>query len=94
MSLHEVSGAKAMVRAEKLNGALYAINGILIIARLMAYENDRHERIAELLDIAELLPMLLRDSKDNTEFFRELLVGCSEQFPKTTLALQRFDGGF
>jgi hypothetical protein len=80
-----------MVRAEKLHKALYAINGILVIARLMAYEKDSYERIAEILDVAELLPMLLRDSKDNTEFFRQMLVGCSEQFPKTSFTLQHFD---
>jgi hypothetical protein len=80
-----------MIRPEKLAASLYALNGLLVSARTMAYKKEDHARVAELLDTAEILPMLIRDKEDKTDFFRSMLVECSQCFPETMFALQRFD---
>jgi hypothetical protein len=81
-----------MISGEKHNDALYALNGVLIHARTLAFEQAPHQKLAKVLDIAELLPMLFLERRDATESFRgqlEALVEIDEGF---TLALLRFDG--
>jgi hypothetical protein len=70
-----------MIRNEKRNQALRSLNKILIVARHMAREKIDHSRIEELLDAAELLPLLFLEEKDATEFYREILSGVASEFP-------------
>lgn len=81
-----------MVSEEKLKDSLYAINAVLVQARVMAFEQRPHETIARVLDEAELLPMLIARKDDRTDEFRshlEELVRVDEAFAQ---ALQRFEG--
>ncbi len=81
-----------MITNEKHDDALYALNGVLIHARILAFEQAPHQKLAEVLDIAELLPMLFLERRDATAFFRGLLEALIEIDKGFTLALQRFDG--
>jgi hypothetical protein len=83
-----------MIAEGKLNDALYALNAVLVQARLMAFEQKPHETIARVLDEAEILPMLITRKDDTTGEFRahlEELVRVDEAFAH---ALQRFDGHY
>jgi hypothetical protein len=53
-----------MVRTEKADQALQALHRVLIGARLMAYQEESHSRIADVLDWAELLPRYLAARDD------------------------------
>jgi len=81
-----------MIAKDKFTDALYALNAVLVQARTMSFERVTYETIVEVLDMAEVLPMLMARKEDTTEEFRrylEDLVRIDEGF---TYALQRFDG--
>jgi hypothetical protein len=80
-----------MVDAQKQKNALAAINAVLVLARALAYEGKSAE-VAEVLDVAEYLPMLMLEPRDRTADFRDHLVGLATKYPDFELALQRFDG--
>lgn len=81
-----------MISAEKQRNALHAINAVLVVARWLAYE-QRTDRIAEILDVAEFLPCLMLEPADRTDEFRQHLVGLERRMPGVGFAraLQRFD---
>lgn len=79
-----------MIADSKTRNALAAINAVLVLARSMAYEGKSNE-VASVLDVAEYLPMLMLESTDRTEAFREQLVGLAQSYPDFGLALTRFD---
>lgn len=79
-----------MVSQDKLKDALYALQGVLIHARKMAYERLDYNEIANLLDDAEILPFLLYTETDETHKFRSYLKHISEKY-KCGYVLQRFD---
>lgn len=80
-----------MVKPEKQEPALLAINAVLVLARAMAYEKAPHAAIADVLDSAEYLPMLLLEATDQTALFRATLDGLASRYPGFNLALQKFD---
>jgi len=79
-----------MVTRERERGALSAINAVLVLARSLAYEGKSAE-LADVLDIAEYLPVLMLESVDRTAEFREQLVGLATRRPQFALAVERFD---
>lgn len=79
-----------MISNAKENGALRAINAILFLCRSLAYETQQNQ-LADILDTAEYLPLLMLKDEDETETFRAQLVGLAEKYPSFALALQRFD---
>jgi len=78
-----------VIRPEKLENALYALQGLLVRARLVAYESNSRELVA-LLDCAEYLPSLIARSSDETIHFRSSLESVAEQYNCKNI-LQRFD---
>jgi hypothetical protein len=80
-----------MIQQNKARAALLAINAVLVRARYLAYKKEPLERIARILDIAELLPMLILRDEDMTHSFREHIAGLSQLDPGFKLALQKFD---
>jgi hypothetical protein len=80
-----------MISAEKASLALKAIHELIIQARFMAYNDQDHRVIAELLDYTELLPCLILEQSDRTKEFREVLAQIADTFPICGAALQRFD---
>jgi hypothetical protein len=79
-----------MITPDKQRNALAAINAVLVLARSLAYEGSSAD-VAEVLDVAEYLPMLMLEPADRTAEFREQLVGLATKRPKFALALERFD---
>lgn len=75
-----------------LADALWAINAVLVVGRVLAYEKAPHEDLAEVFDAAEILPILLLDDADQTTLFRAILEGLVDSFPQMQQALDRFDG--
>lgn len=74
-----------------MRGAIAAIQTVIIAARTMASRKAAHEKLADVLDIAEYLPGLILEPRDRTQEFREQLVGLAEKYPAFSWALQRFD---
>ena len=81
-----------MIRPEKYENALRALNAVLVWARQMAYEKASQEQLAEVLDVAEELPTLFIQKEDMTDYFRQALQGLAEKYPGFGLAVERFDG--
>jgi hypothetical protein len=79
-----------MIASDKHDNALTAINAVLVLARSLAHEG-RGSEVAEVLDVAEYLPMLMLEPTDRTAEFREQLVGLATKDPKFALAVDRFD---
>ena len=70
-----------MIRAEKYTQALTALQQIIIRARFLAYKEEEHSKIAELLDGAEYLPQLILAKEDCTESYAAALKEISEAHP-------------
>lgn len=62
-----------MIRPDKFTNALAALQHILVAARAMAYDEEPHDQIAEVLDWAEYLPYLIGCKQDRTEEFEGIL---------------------
>jgi len=79
-----------MIGADKLPGALYALQGVLIQARFLANDPSNKAEVVALLDYAEHLPRLIATQADETENFRAVLVEIAGRY-KCGFVLQRFD---
>ena len=79
-----------MIAQDKLDNALYALQGVLIQARALAYESGDPKVIAGLLDCAEHLPRLIARTSDETQSFRAMIEGVAEKY-RYPYILQRFD---
>jgi CII-binding regulator of phage lambda lysogenization HflD len=79
-----------VIEASRQRHALAAINAVLILARQLAYEGKCVD-VADVLDVAELLPLLMLDAEDRTAVFRAHLYELSKRRSDFTLALERFD---
>ena len=80
-----------MIPPQKKRAALLAINAVLVEARAMAHENVPYRDLADVLDSAEYLPMLMLEDINTSEEFRKTLESICQKFPRFTRALQRFD---
>lgn len=80
-----------MIRPEKIDNALYAVQLILVRARFMAQQEEPPKDLAKLLDYAEMLPRLTAVKEDMTEKYREYLQGIVESFPVCRYILEKFD---
>jgi hypothetical protein len=79
-----------MIHQDKYEPALRALNSILTRARWMAEESS-NRRLADLLDIAEILPMYVALPEDATEEFRTLVADISERFEECSHIIDEFD---
>ncbi len=79
-----------MISPQKDRNALSALNAVLVLARALAHDGKAAE-VAEVLDVAELLPLLMLEPPDRTREFRAQLVGLALKHADFQLALQRFD---
>lgn len=77
-----------MIRPEKMRNALYALQGVLVQARDMAFRGA--PGLADLLDTAELLPCFIASDADETDKYRQYLVEIARKH-KCGYVLQRFD---
>jgi hypothetical protein len=80
-----------MIRSDKHERALEAINAVLVYARMMAASREDYDDLVAVLDVAELLPTLFLRQEDMTDQFRSLLSESAARFPGFQSALERFD---
>ena len=80
-----------MVDPEKQNRALHALQRVLVSTRTMALQGQCSERIAAVLDWAELLPKLLASEQNKTQEFRDALTAIAEKEPSLEAAVSAFD---
>lgn len=80
-----------MIRSDKLGNALYALHGVLIRARYMAYAPEHQQATADVLDYAEELPRLIATESDMTERYRQSLESLVKEYPAFAFVLERFD---
>ncbi len=74
-----------MIRAERFENALYALQAIILKARTMAYEKEPHENIASILDTAEYLPHYFACKEDKTEEFEMWLRETAKNFSDASI---------
>ena len=79
-----------MINAEKFPGALYALNGVLVQARTMAYEGASNDDLADILDAAEALPRLIASEVDETDKFHRNIKDIATRH-RCDFILKRFD---
>ncbi len=79
-----------MIRQDKFENALYALQNVLVFARTMAYKGKTHKEIADILDSAEYLPYLVVSEKDETENFRNHLLSIADKHGCHS-CIERFD---
>jgi hypothetical protein len=80
-----------MIRRDKHDRALDAINAVLVHARMMAASRASYDDLVAVLDAAEYLPTLFLRLDDQTEHFRSILSDNAVRFPAFRAALERFD---
>lgn len=79
-----------MIRDDKYQSALRALNSILTRARWIANEANQR-RLAELLDAAEVLPTYLAQPEDTTDEFRAVVEDISTQFEECAHIIEEFN---
>lgn len=80
-----------MISAGKQDNALRALHCVLITARAMSYLSEPGIDVAEVLDEAEYLVVLLMKSEDATLEFREHLESLAQKRERFSPALRFFD---
>lgn len=80
-----------MIRKEKFGSAMFAMSTVLVLARAIAYDKRSFADLAAVLDVAEHLPRLVSEDKDQTEEFRNNLVLLANRDAAFELAIRRFD---
>lgn len=80
-----------MIKENKQNNSLAALNAVLVIARAMAHEGCPMEQLIVVLDVAEYLPRLIAAPEDKTDEFREVLFDLVNLDERFGFALERFD---
>ena len=81
-----------MIAAEKLPMALSALHQVLLQARKMGYESVPSTEIADVLDTAEFLVVLLMSKEDEVGVFRENLESLAARLDQFRFAVECFDG--
>jgi hypothetical protein len=69
-----------MINVKKFENAMYAMQGLLVKARDMAYKNEDNEKLARLLDYLEYLPKLVATPEDKTDVFTSVICEIVEVF--------------
>ena len=80
-----------MIKDEKNSSSLHAINKILVIIRFFAGSQASSKTLYDMLDYAELLPLLIADKEDRTELFHKTLFDMAERWPMCKIALDIFE---
>ena len=79
-----------MITPNRIHNALFAMQGILIQARLLANEPQLNKEVGAILDYAEDLPRMLASPIDETDRFRVIITEISARF-RCAFILERFD---
>jgi len=79
-----------MISPEKNKNATYALHGVLIKARSLAYQPGSDREVASILDRAEVLTKLFGSESDETAAFRKILENVAKSH-QCNFVLERFD---
>ena len=79
-----------MIGEDKTANALFALHGILVLLRKWAYGGESPEKIASILDTAEMLPRLMAQPEDRTVDFERYLADIARRYPQFSMVLTRF----
>ena len=79
-----------MSKSKQYEKKLRAINQIIVLARCRAYKKELHETIAQLLDIAEILPVLMYSRETFQDDFVWYLQDIPLKFPNGTHILNDY----
>lgn len=79
-----------MIDPAKSRNSMYALHGLLIQLRACAYHAERMEKIADVLDQIERLPVLIASPADETEAFEAALAALAAEHPEFGIGLARF----
>lgn len=79
-----------MIRPDKRQNALYALQGLLIKARDLVHSSASGKEVAGILDYAEDIPRLLAVESDETERLRAIFSEVATRF-QCPFVLSRFD---
>ena len=80
-----------MIRQGKWKSSLFALNSVLVTARAMAYERRNHDDLANVLDAAEYLAILIVSPNDETDMFRATIAGLVDIDERFRHAVEKFD---
>jgi hypothetical protein len=80
-----------MIRPDKHDRALEAINAVLIHARMMAASRAAFDDLVSVLDVAEYLPTLFLRKADMTDHFRDTLREYAPKYVAFQAALEKFE---
>jgi len=73
--------------------AILALKWALVGCRTLAYQKTSHEKLAEVFDALEILPVYLVCEEDMTWVFRQTLVDLQQEHGREfRMALLAFDG--
>lgn len=78
-----------MIAASRQRGALRALSTIFTLTRNMALTGE--SGVAEILDYAELLPVMMLSEKDETQEFRRYLQEIASRYPEFQLAADKYE---
>jgi len=81
-----------MIRPEKYVKALSALQQVIIRARFLASKEEHRNKVAGLLDAAEVLPRMIAEAEDRTEEFAASLREISERYPYCRNIFLEFSG--
>ena len=90
MSKNLYTWESKLIRPDKFNDVLFALQALLIETRGMSYKKEDYKKIASILEYAEELSRLIVFEEDQTTLFRDILVEITERY-NSYFALQRFD---
>ena len=79
-----------MIRHDKYHCSLYALHGVMIKARDLAYQSQDNEKLAKLLDYAEHLPRLIASEEDCTNIFANTIEQIAKEF-QADFVLDRYN---
>lgn len=80
-----------MIRPEKKQNALCALNRAIVLTRAIAYEESDFSGIADALDVLDYMLRLLADPEEKTDLFRRCLEDIVRKNPRFSSLLEVFD---
>ena len=76
----EFSGRTEPLSPGEMRAALRAIHRILVVGRMMAYDDESPAKLAEVFDAVETLPRMLLNPAEFDDLFVSILDGIADKF--------------
>lgn len=82
-----------MIASEKVPPALYALHRILVQARWLVGEGAGKEKLYEILDHAEILPVMIGNGLDDGEGFLSMLESLAQKYTEFSGIVRDYEQG-